>query len=73
MMADSDSMNAESINQETLADVVLVVEALAAFAGHPSDLETHRERRAWELVSGLADDLDTTPSNLLRIGAYLQS
>ena len=52
--------------------MALVVEALAALAGHPESLETRRERRAWQLISGLAEDLDTTPSDLLRIGAHLQ-
>ena len=62
----------EQIDEQMLADVALVVECLAAFAGRPDTLDTRRERRAWELISGLAEDLDTTPSDLLRIGAHLQ-
>lgn len=62
----------EQTDEQALADVALVVEALAAFAGRPESLETPRERRAWELISGLAEDCDTTPSHLLRTEAYLQ-
>ena len=73
MVNEPDSMNIDAqIDERTLADVALVIEALVAFAGRPGTLETRRERRAWELISGLAEDLDTTPSDLLRIGAYLQ-
>lgn len=67
------SMDIEGqIDEQTLADVALVVECLAAFAGRPETLDTRRERRAWELISGLAEDLDMAPSDLLRIGTYLQ-
>jgi hypothetical protein len=59
------------IDERTLADIALVVEALAAFAGRPESLETSRERRAWELISGLAEDLDITPSDLLRVRRHL--
>ena len=62
----------EQIDEQVLADVALVVEALAAFAGRPDRLDTQRERRAWELISSLAADLDTTPSGLLRLGFYRQ-
>ena len=73
MVYESDSIDIKKqIDEQTLADVALVVEALSAFAGHPGTLETRRERRAWELISGLAEDLDTTPSDLLQIGAHLQ-
>ena len=58
------------IDEQTIADTALVVEALAAFAGPPDDLETHHERRAWELISTLADDLSMTPSEVLRIDAH---
>ena len=58
------------IDEQTVADTALVVEALAAFAGPPENLETRRERRAWELISSLADDLRMTPSELLRIDAH---
>lgn len=37
---------AERINEAAIRDVALVVEALAAFAGPPGELETRRERRA---------------------------
>jgi hypothetical protein len=60
------------IDEQTVADTALVVEALAAFAGPPSDLETHHQRRAWELISSLAEDLSMTPSELLRIDTYRQ-
>lgn len=59
--------------RQTLADTALVVEALAAFAGNPATLETHRERRAWELISTLAADLDMTPSEVLRVDTSSQS
>ena len=55
------------IDEQTVADTALVVEALAAFAGSPDDFETYHERRAWELISTLADDLSMTPSEVLRI------
>lgn len=58
------------IDDRTVADTALVVEALAALAGPPENLETRRERRAWELISSLADDLRMTPSELLRIDAH---
>jgi hypothetical protein len=61
------------IDDQTVADTALVVEALAAFAGPPADLETHHERRAWELISNLAEDLSMTPSELLRIDVHYQS
>jgi hypothetical protein len=60
----------DGIDEQTVADTALVVEALAAFAGPPDDLETHHERRAWELISTLADDLSMTPSELLRINIH---
>ncbi len=63
----------EQCDQQTLADTALVVEALAAFAGHPGELETPRQRRAWTLISGLADDLGMTPSEVLRVDADGQS
>ena len=47
-----------------LADTALVIEALAAFAGHPGELKTPRQRRAWVLISDLADDLGMTPSEV---------
>ena len=49
---------------ERRADAALVVEALAQLAG--PKVETPRDRRAWELISAIADDLETTPSDLLR-------
>jgi hypothetical protein len=58
------------IDEQTIADTALLIEALAAFAGSPENLETRRERRAWELISTLADDLSMTPSELLRIDAH---
>ena len=58
------------IDEQTVADTALVVEALAAFAGSPDDLETYHERRAWELISSLANDLSMEPSELLRIDAH---
>ena len=61
------------IDEQTVADTALVVEALAVFAGPPENLETHHERRAWELISSLAEDLSMTPSELLRIDAHRQS
>ena len=68
------SMDIEAqIDEATLADVALVVEALAAFAGHPESLDTRRERRAWELISGLAEDLGMTPSEVLHVEAYVES
>lgn len=72
MTADTNPVKPGRIDKRTLADVALIVEALAVLAGHPEELETRRKRRAWQLISGLADDLETTPSDLLRIGAYLQ-
>ena len=57
------------IDEQTIADTALIVEALAAFAGSPENLETRRERRAWELISTLAEDLRMTPSELLRVEA----
>ena len=63
----------EQIDEQTLADVALVVEALAAFAGYPESLDTRRERRAWELISGLAEDLGMTPSEVLHVEAYVES
>lgn len=60
----------DGIDEQTVADTALIVEALAAFAGPPDDLETYHERRAWELISSLADDLSMTPSELLRIDTY---
>jgi hypothetical protein len=63
----------DGIDDQTIADTALVVTALAAFAGPPADLETNHERRAWELISNLAEDLSMTPSELLRIDAYRQS
>jgi hypothetical protein len=62
-----------SIDDQTIVDTALVVEALAAFAGPPADLETHHERRAWELISSLAEELSMTPSELLHIDAHRQS
>ena len=35
------------IDEQTIADTALIVEALAAFAGSPESLETRRVRRAW--------------------------
>lgn len=58
------------IDEQTVADTALVVEALAAFAGARDDLETYHERRARELISTLADDLSMEPSELLRIDAH---
>lgn len=53
-MNEPDSMNVEDqIDERMLADVALVVEALAAFAGRPETLDTRRERRAWELLAVL--------------------
>jgi hypothetical protein len=60
----------EGIDEQTVADTALVVEALATLAGPPDELETPRERRSWELISSLADDLNTTPSELLRIETH---
>lgn len=72
-MAEFESMNLpEGIDDQTVADTALVVEALAAYAGLPEKHETRRERRAWELISLLADDLHMTPSDVLRIDAHLQ-
>lgn len=45
------------------AAVVVVMKALAALAGNPENLETRRDHRAWELISGLTENLDTTPTN----------
>ena len=74
MVNEPDSMDIEAqIDEQTLVDVALVVEALAAFAGRPDTLDTRRERRAWELISGLADDLGMTPSEVLYVDAYTQS
>ena len=53
-------------------DTALVVEALAALVGSPDSLDTHRERRAWELISTLAEDLGMTPSEVLQIEAYVE-
>jgi hypothetical protein len=63
----------DGINDQTVADTALVVEALAAFAGPPADLETYHQRRAWELISSLAEDLSMTPSEVLRTDAHRQS
>ena len=60
----------ERVNEATFRDVALVVEALAAFAGPPGELETQRERRAWELISALAADVDMTPSEMVRVEMY---
>jgi N-methylhydantoinase A/oxoprolinase/acetone carboxylase beta subunit len=60
------------IDEQTIADTALIVEALAAFAGPSENLDTRRERRAWELISTLADDLRMTPSELLRRDTHLQ-
>ena len=38
------------IDEQTVADTALVVEALAAFAGPPDDLKTRRERRGFAPV-----------------------
>ena len=73
MVNEPDSMDSGGqIDEQTLADVALVVEALVAFAGRPDTLDAHRDRRAWQLITGLAEDLGMTPSEVLRIGAYLQ-
>lgn len=64
---------AERINEATFRDIALVVEALAAFAGPPGELETQRERRAWELISDLAADLDMTPSTLLQVEPHFEN
>lgn len=60
----------EYSDQQVLADTALVVEALAEFAGHPGELETQRQQRAWTLIDGLADDLGMTPSELFQHGTH---
>ena len=71
VMDESDLITSPAgIDDRTVADTALLIEALAAFAGPPDDLETRRERRAWELISTLAGDLRMTPSELLRIDAH---
>lgn len=57
-------------HRQTVADTALVVEALTAFAGPLDALEIHHERRAWKLISTLADDLSMTPSERLRIDTH---
>ena len=49
---------------ERRADAALVVEALAQLAG--PEVETPRDRRAWKLISVIADAHGTSPSELLR-------
>ena len=43
------------IDEQTVADTALVVEALAAFAGPPDDLKTRRERRGFAPVFHVTD------------------
>lgn len=63
----------EHADRQLLTDTALVVEALAAFAGHPGELKTPRQRRAWTLISALAEDLGMTPSEVLRVDTESQS
>lgn len=49
---------------ERRADAALLVGALARLAG--SEIETARDRRAWELIGDIAAEHGTTPGDLLR-------
>jgi hypothetical protein len=49
---------------EHRADAALFVGALAQLAG--PEIETARDRRAWELIDDIAAEHGTTPDDLLR-------
>lgn len=54
----------ETTENEYLADIALMIEALTEYAG--PKIETPRDRRAWELIDELAAETGLPPAEVVQ-------